>query len=236
MHVDRTTAPGPNPPEPSPRIAQGTWDLPDALAIGGVLVLVLVMGVIVRAAPPAFDGRLSAVLVATCPAWLASAGETLGSLPVIAAVSAALLLLSAGRRRWLDAGAVLIGVASEIPTELLKAVVDRPRPPTAHEVEALGSIASYPSGHVVRLVVIGGLVAALAFGRSRRSWIGATVVVAVLAGLVGIARIGAGAHWPTDVLGGVLLGSAWLEIALVLPSVIAAWIGRRPASEAPLIR
>lgn len=212
------------------------FGLRDALALAALFLLVAVIGFVVRGAPPAFDTRLAAVLVATCPAWLADTANRLGSLPVIGFAGVALVLLSAVRRRWLDAVAVVIGLASEIPTELLKVVVDRPRPPTAHEVEAFGSIASYPSGHAVRIVVITGLVVALVVGRSRPLRIAATVLAGTIAGVVGLGRIGAGAHWPSDVLGGILLGAAWLEIALAAPLLLAIRGNRARGPGSPSIR
>jgi ABC-type phosphate transport system permease subunit len=43
------------------------------------------------------------------------------------------------------------------------------------------------------------------------------------AALVGLARIASGQHWPTDVLGGLMLGVAWLTICLA----VARMVGRR---------
>ncbi len=71
---------------------------------------------------------------------------------------------------------------------------------------------SFPSGHATQAMVFYGLLAALALewpplaGR-RRLVVGAT---AVLVALVGYTRVYLGNHWPTDVLGGWLLGWAWL--------------------------
>jgi membrane-associated phospholipid phosphatase len=73
---------------------------------------------------------------------------------------------------------------------------------------------SFPSGHAVQTVVFYGLVALLALAwppTARRRWlvVGAT---ATLVALVGYTRVYLGSHWPTDVLGGWLLGWAWLGV------------------------
>jgi membrane-associated phospholipid phosphatase len=65
-------------------------------------------------------------------------------------------------------------------------------------------------------------------------WILAAVVIV----LTCIARVWAGDHWPSDVLGGVLLGVGWSAFVLWLPerwlpSPNFRWIrGRRKASGA----
>ena len=224
---------GERPESGAPRAA----GVADALAVAGLLLLVVLIGAVVRWMPPDFDSRIAASLVLACPPWLGAVGDLIGSLPVIGAIGTALLVSSFWRRRWRDAVAVAVGLASEIPTEVVKVVIDRPRPPTAHEIEALGSVASYPSGHVVRTVVVGGLVVALLFGRSRPLRLAATIGAGVVSGLVGFARVGAGAHWPTDVIGGIVLGSAWLAVARVddLPAASGRLRNevRSPARRAP---
>ena len=51
----------------------------------------------------------------------------------------------------------------------------------------------------------------------------ATIVGVALVAFVGLARIASGQHWPTDVLGGLMLGVAWLTICLA----VARMVGRR---------
>lgn len=79
-----------------------------------------------------------------------------------------------------------------------------------------GALSSFPSGHVVQAVVAFGVLAHLWASTTRRrgeallAWLIAAAGVAA----VGVARLRLGAHWPTDVLAGLLLGGAWLAVLL----------------------
>jgi membrane-associated phospholipid phosphatase len=141
--------------------------------------------------------------------------------PLVAVLMVALWL---GSRRadaiWIGAGVL---VAETLATAT-KVIVDRPRPPGIAVID-LVSQASFPSGHVTRVVVTGALVALL-WRTGRRNWIVATVLVVVLGIAIGLARILAGEHWPTDVAGGYLLAGS------VIAGTVAArgrLSGRGPA-------
>ena len=191
------------------RTAAGSWLVAPAI----LFVVAILLGLLVRGPAGPFDLAISASVIAASPPWLPAGGELIGSLPVVAgtAILAAVASLW-GRRAW--AVAFVVGLAVEVPVEALKLVIDRARPITAKEIEAFGSTASYPSGHVARVVVLGGLLAAwLLWRRGRVAWVG-MALAGVVAGLVAVARIAAGVHWPTDVVGGVLVGTAWLLVAL----------------------
>ena len=76
---------------------------------------------------------------------------------------------------------------------------------------------SFPSGHTqaatvtyTAVVLVVGWQLARPGPVARRT--SAAIVVAVVAG-VGLSRIYLGVHWPSDVLGGWLLGSAWVTAA-----------------------
>lgn len=72
----------------------------------------------------------------------------------------------------------------------------------------LGTPYPYPSGHMLRAVVVLGAVYALWSNRLARR------VVALLLAGAAYARVYLGTHWPSDVLGGALLGVAGLAWAL----------------------
>jgi len=77
-----------------------------------------------------------------------------------------------------------------------------------------------PSGHAQNAVVIWGGLAA--WRRTTVAWI----VAIFVAGLIGISRIYRGVHFPTDVLGGWLLGAVILAVGLTYARGIATAVGR----------
>jgi undecaprenyl-diphosphatase len=92
----------------------------------------------------------------------------------------------------------------------------RARPFVAHAVTQLIPYppdASFPSDHTT---VAFALIVALwpVLGRTRWFWI-------AWGALIGLARVMVGVHYPTDVLGGALLGAAWGALALMLSPRLA---------------
>ena len=102
-------------------------------------------------------------------------------------------------------------------TPLLQLLVDRPRPPAAlvgidHPLGGLG----FPSGHAYQSMVFFGLLIYLASIRISRPWLRRLVqaFLALLILTIGVSRVYLGAHWPSDVLGGHLLGVTFLVLFL----------------------
>ena len=94
---------------------------------------------------------------------------------------------------------------------------NRSRPDVIAGGIAAPGLHSFPSGHAVLTVSIYGLVAYL-WARASRSWLErilAVVLCAVWAALVGTARLALGSHWPSDVIGGSIMGLAWLAVVIV---------------------
>jgi len=76
------------------------------------------------------------------------------------------------------------------------------------------SLSSFPSGHTVQGVVAHGTLAWL-WIRSTRSRAERALVVLLLLALtavVMVSRLRLGAHWPSDVVGGLVIGAAWLAV------------------------
>jgi len=120
----------------------------------------------------------------------------------------------------------LVGALGLSP--LIKLVVQRPRPEISPVIDVGGY--AFPSGHTTTSMIVFG---ALAFVLTRRlSW-GTNVWIWTAAGtatfLIGFSRPYLGVHWPTDVLGGWVLGSLWLALAAVVTEI--AWEMGAPRSK-----
>ena len=132
------------------------------------------------------------------------------------------------RRRRLTAYLAVTTLLGGAVDTVVKVVVDRPRPdlddPVAH---AFGK--SFPSGHAMTSTVCYGVLL-LAFlpllpRRSRPfAMAGATLLVVA----IGVSRLALGVHYLTDVLGGFVLGLAWLAAATAAFSVWRTEEGRPP--------
>ena len=135
------------------------------------------------------------------------------------------------KARPLEALAVCAISALWAGDNIIVSLVARPRPtPDIVQTWGLGSGYSFPSGHASGAITFYGLLAFLIFvnvkDRLIRSLaIGFSFSLVVLAGL---SRIYFGTHWPSDVLGGYILGAivlvaiGWLYLAVRggwLPSI-----------------
>lgn len=107
-------------------------------------------------------------------------------------------------------------------------IIRRPRPSglahTAHE--SIGF--SFPSGHVAFFFWLGTLAIVLVSrGLPRPLRYTCWGVVAALVAASGLSRIYVGAHWPSDVLGGFLVGVFWTFLTLALGRLSQPILGPR---------
>jgi len=150
--------------------------------------------------------------------WLNKAATdltSLGSMTVAALVSvtAFTLLWIIPRDRVGATRMVTAFAGAQIWVEVLKRILQRPRPTIIpHLVESAGF--SFPSGHALVATVTYGTLAAIAcrYVRQPPARLAIRLICWTIAGLVAISRVYLGVHYPSDVLGGVLLGIAWLLI------------------------
>jgi undecaprenyl-diphosphatase len=103
-------------------------------------------------------------------------------------------------------------VAGMAINALLKTAIGRPRPP---DPITGTSLAAFPSGHVIQATLFLGLLPPIIYVLSQRRQLFWLATMAFGAGVVGVAlaRVQLGAHWPTDVVGGTLVGVSLLMVA-----------------------
>ena len=185
----------------------------------GYMSLVLLAVGVFLAIAAAFNSRFPGDLAiakqvqALASPWLDSVMEAATVVADTPVAIGSLLALAAGlslARRLLDAAIVLFGgLALEAIIQGVKWAVARPRP-TDDLVRILetGSSGSFPSGHTYHVVLFGGLLLVLLVFRIRRPWLRSalTTLIVALAIFTIVSRVYLGAHWPSDVLGSVVLG------------------------------
>lgn len=139
----------------------------------------------------------------------------LGDPQVLLAVILVALLWFVAHRLWLTAGYWLAAIGlAELLEKLLKLTLHRPRPGVLYEgIEQF----SFPSGHATMNAVVYGMLAFLlcrdAQGRLRTAVILAT---SLLVTLIALSRLYLGAHWMSDVVGGLAFGTAWVAALAIV--------------------
>ena len=144
------------------------------------------------------------------------------TLPVRLAIAGFLAL----RRQWWHLAAFAAAVVlSEILIGTLKGIYDRARPPGSLVAT---SGASFPSGHSIAasVTVVAAVIALVPPGRARVAW---GVAAAGFSVLMALSRAYLGAHWLSDAVAGVLLGTS----CALLAAVVVGWLQRRRGARRP---
>ena len=174
------------------------------------------------------DDHFVRSMVSIRAGWLTKVAKffnVLGLVYVTLPVRLAIAGFLAFRRRWWHFAAFVSAIVlSEISIGTLKALYDRARPagPLVHT-----SGGSFPSGHAVAatVTVVAAVIALFPEGRWRYAWGGAAVAFSLV---MGLSRAYLLAHWLSDAVAGVLLGTS---IALAT-ALVAHTIRERTAAAA----
>ncbi|HYF72414.1 MAG TPA: YegS/Rv2252/BmrU family lipid kinase [Nocardioides sp.] len=131
-------------------------------------------------------------------------------------VLAGLLFRRYRRAALFTAGVMLV---TSLTTTLTKALIDRDRPPW-QSTDALLHNGAFPSGHASAIGAFGGIVIVLVAMLVRRSSVrrSATLGVALAIVVVTADRVLLGRHYPSDVVGGVLLGLGMVMLGIAVYS------------------
>lgn len=144
--------------------------------------------------------------------WLTQLGGTIGTI-VIAVATVAYAMRARGR--WSIALFVILVVGGQsLLVNIIKITVGRVRPdvPPFHVLSG----ASFPSGHAAAAAATLAVVALVfsrgASPRTRAILAGAAAGIAIA---IACTRVFLGAHWTSDVIGGVILGWVWFGVCAV---------------------
>lgn len=228
----------------TPSVTRGArrwWGTLSLTAFAACLMLGILVSLGITRGPDialfeALSGLHGTSLGALVEAW-----ERIGDLGawLVVTLVIGLLMASAGRRLaglWF-----LAAITADLVASVIKLLFALPRPAGGELLGILGETSfAYPSGHVTRTLVLLGLLAWASEGIPvpHRSVLRSVLAVAVGLGtlLMGVARVASGEHWPSDAVGGALLGLCWLAAVVWLDSRVresAARVARTPVERRP---
>ncbi|WP_371365375.1 VTT domain-containing protein [Pseudomonas sp. QL9] len=153
-------------------------------------------------------------------AWMIAVTE-LGDTSVVLAVTLAVLLWLVWKRAWRTSMYWLVAIAgASALNSVIKFTLHRARP--GEMLYAGWSAFSFPSGHSTVNTLLYGFIAVLVIPALRPFWrlplvIGTVALVLAIA----VSRLYLGAHWFSDVAGGLAFATAWL-------TALGLWYRRKP--------
>ena len=166
-------------------------------------------------ANPAFDSFFSSI-------------TRLGGVIVITAVTVALFVYLLFKKAFSKATLVAVGVGGSAALGfILKGAFERARP-DLWEWIVNETYFSFPSGHATGSMALALCIIVLLW---RTKWrLTAIIAGAIYVLVIGFSRLYLGVHYPTDILGGWLLSTAW--VALVIIAIYMYVIKNRARTQA----
>lgn len=158
--------------------------------------------------------RLAHRLASTEGLALASAATDLASTTAVLLVGALVAVSLTLRGQWHRAVSVAVSVgATQVIVFGLKQLFERGRPPASSAfVDAAGH--AFPSAHAASSVALYGLLTVFVLRRVHgRARVGAVALAATAVGAIGLTRVYLGAHYPSDVVAGWLVGALVAVVA-----------------------
>ena len=131
---------------------------------------------------------------------------------VVALTAVAAVVFRLVFKRWRESVVIVCAVVGETLIFWLTTLLIDRRRPEVPQLDPAPPTSSFPSGHTAASVAFYGTVAVIVLWHTRAVWlrwlaVGLAVAIPLA---VGAARLYRGMHFPTDVLAGLLLGTAWL--------------------------
>ncbi|MFG1480293.1 phosphatase PAP2 family protein [Xanthobacter sp. V4C-4] len=162
------------------------------------------------------------------PVWLEEMMRdftALGSTGVLTLLTLVVLVFLLMTQKRHAALLVAVSVAGGTAlSQVMKWGFDRPRPDLVPHGAAVYT-QSFPSGHAMLSAIVYLTLGALLARTQARTRVKVFLVgtAAVVTVCVGVSRIYLGVHWPTDVLGGWMLGAGWAALCWL----VMLWLQRK---------
>ena len=213
-----------------------------ALSLLGWLFGETVEAVVNRDDIASADDPVTRWLVAHREPWLTAVMRVVTQLGsawfVILLLVALTVALALRHRPWAELVVVPISsIGAATMVTFIKLGIGRPRP-TVGEIVATANGFSFPSGHSAQAVACYGALAWLVahVTVTRRATLLAWAGAVTIALLIGFSRLYLGVHWFSDVVGGFVLGAAWLSVTLSAVASWQRWSRLSPTADPPPVR
>jgi membrane-associated phospholipid phosphatase len=143
-----------------------------------------------------------------------SPGNTLGMMPVVMMF----IGIMVARSRPLITATMIVAYGLQFALVWIGwGYWNRDRPSLIADGVAASGLHSFPSGHTVVVITVYGLLGYL-WCRASRSWAERLVIVLAITfwiTMIVLSRLVLGAHWPSDIIVGIIMGGLWLATIMV---------------------